>query len=113
MAAYFIYYINTNSKTNKKGRELQQFINGYNQLLIEDDRTLDALKTNIEREIERLNKAYPRSKPIMLDFCSTDTSGQCIAFIDGKIDSVVIYLTWLMVLGTYRIDEKRMEEIES
>lgn len=110
MAAYFIDYININSKTNKKGRELQQYIGQFKQRLVKDDLSMDALKAEIENEIERLNKAYPRSKPIVLDFCSTDTSGQCIAFIDGKMDSVVIYLTWLMVLGTYQFGEKNEEE---
>lgn len=61
MAAYFIDYISSYSNTNKKGRELQQFISRYRQLLVKDQMSMDALKAEIEQEIERLNKAYPRA----------------------------------------------------
>lgn len=108
MAAYFIDYISSYSKINNKGRELQQFIRRFKQLLIKDDLALDALKAEIERETERLNKAYPRTKPFVLEFYSTVTSGQCFARVDGNSDKVVFYLTWLEVLGTYRFNEKTL-----
>lgn len=106
MAAYFIDYIKTYSNTSNKRRELQQFISRFKQLLIKDDLALDALKAEIERETERLNKAYPRTKPFVLDFHSTGTSGECFARVDGNDKKVVFYLTWQMVLGTYRFNEK-------
>lgn len=108
MAAYFIDYISSYSNTNNKGRELQQFISRFKQLLIKDDLSLDALKADIERETERLNKAYPRTKPFVLDFHSTGTSGQCYARVDGNDDKVVFYLTWLKVLGTYQFNENSL-----
>lgn len=108
MAAYFIDYISSYSNTNNKGRELQQFISRFKQLLIKDDLSLDALKADIERETERLNKAYPRTKPFVLDFHSTGTSGECFARVDGNDDKVVFYLTWLKVLGTYQFNENSL-----
>ena len=108
MAAYFIDYISTYSNTNKKGKELQQFIIRFKQLLVKDDVGMDALKAEIERETEQLNNAYPRTKPLVLDFKSTGTSGQCMAFVEGNSDKVVFYMTWLVVIGIYRYNEKTL-----
>lgn len=108
MAAYFIDYISSYSNTNKKGRELQQFISRFKQILVKDDVAMDALKSEIERETERLNNTYPRTKPFVLDFKSTGTSGQCMALVDGNSDKVVFYMTWLVVIGIYRYNEKTL-----
>lgn len=112
MAAYFIDYINISSysNTNKKGRELQLFISRFKQLLIKDDLGLDALKAEIERETERLNKANPRTKPFVINFYSNENSGECFASVDGNDDKVVFYLTWQAVLGTYQFCEKKEEK---
>lgn len=50
MAAYFIDYIKTYSNTNNKGRELQQFIDQFKQMLVKDDMSMDALKAEIKKK---------------------------------------------------------------
>lgn len=108
MAAYFIDYISSYSNTNNKGRELQQFISRYRQLLVKDQMSMDALKAEIEQEIERLNKAYPRTKPFVFSVFGTVSSGQCMAHVEGNDDKVVFYMTWLVVIGIYRYNEKTL-----
>lgn len=110
MAAYFIDYTKTYSNTNNKGRELQQYIGQFTQHLVKDDISLDALKAEIEKEIERLNKAYPRTQPLVLDVHKSQGKGQWTAWVDGNSDKIVFLLTWKQVLGTYEFCEKEEEK---
>lgn len=109
MAAYFIDYIKTYSNTNNKGRELQQYIGQFLQRLVKDDLSMDALKAEIEKEIERLNKAYPRTQPLVLNVHRYTGYGQWTAWVDGNSDKIVFLLSWKKVFGTYLYNWK-MEE---
>ena len=113
MGAYFIDHIKTYSNTNNKGRELQQYIGQFLQRLVKDDLSMDALKAEIENEIERLNKAYPRTQPLSLTTYKSVSRGQWTVWVKSNCDKMVFVLNWLEVLGTYSFNEKRMEEIES
>lgn len=108
MAAYFIDYIKTYSNTKNKGRELQQFIDQFKQMLVKDDLSMDALKAEIEKEIERLNKAYPRTLPLSLTTYKSVGRGQWTVWVKSNCDKMVFVLHWLEVLGTYRFDEKTL-----
>lgn len=110
MASYFIDYIKTYSNTNSKGRELQKYIGQFTQHLVKDDISLDALKAEIENEIEQLNKAYPRTQPLVLDVHKSQGKGQWTAWVDGNSDKIVFLLTWEQVLGTYEFCEKGEEK---
>jgi hypothetical protein len=110
MAAYFIDYIKTYSNTNNKGRELQQFIDQFKQMLVKDDMSMDALKADIENEIERLNKAYPRTQPLVLNVHQSTDNGQWTAWVDGNSDKIVFLLSWEKVLGTYEFSDKKEEK---
>lgn len=110
MAAYFIDYIKTYSNTNNKGRELQQFIGKYVQRIVKDDLSMDALKAEIEREIERLNKAYPRTQPLSLTSYKSEGRGQWTVRVKGNCDKMVFVMNWLEVLGTYEFCEKKEEK---
>ena len=113
MAAYFIDYIKTYSNTNNKERELQQFIGKYVQRLVKDDLSMDALKAEIEQEIEQLNKAYPRTQQFSLTNYRNMGQGQWIVWVKGNCDKMVFVLHWLEVLGTYQFCEKNEgKEIE-
>lgn len=113
MAAYFIDYIKTYSNTNKKGLDLQNFIGKYVQRIVKDDLSMDALKAEIEREIERLNKSYPRTQPFSLTNYRYMGQGQWTVLVKGNCDKKVFVLHWLEVLGTYQFCEKNEgKEIE-
>lgn len=103
---YFIDYIKTYASTNNKGRELQQYIVQFEQKLVTDELSMDALKEEIKLKIERLNKAYPKTKPLELDIWTGKGYGQCTAWVKDKSDKIVFILTWKSVLGTYRFSEK-------
>ena len=111
MAAYFIDYIKTYSNTNNKGRELQQFIDQFKQMLVKDDMSMDALKADIENEIERLNKAYPRTQPLVLNVHQSTDNGQWTAWVDGNSDKIVFLLSWETALGTYEFAEKNEQDL--
>ena len=111
MAAYFIDYIKTYSNTNNKGWELQQFIDQFKQMLVKDDMSMDALKAEIEKEIERLNKAYPRTQPLVLNVHQSTGNGQWTAWVDGNSDKIVFLLSWETVLGTYEFAEKNEKDL--
>lgn len=106
MAAYFIDHIKTYASTNNKGRELQQYIEQFTQRLVKDDLAMDALKADIEHEIECLNKAYPRTRPLVLDIYKGREYGQWTAWVKGNSDKIVFILYWKEVLGTCQFNEK-------
>ena len=109
---YFIDYIKTYASTNNKGRELQQYIVQFEQRLVTDELSMDALKEEIKQEIERLNKAYPRSQPLKLNIWTGKGYGQWTAWVKGNCDKMVFVLSWKSVLGTYRFSEniKKIED---
>lgn len=111
MAAYFIDNIKTYSNTNNKGRVLQQYIGQFKQRLVKDDLSMDALKADIENEIERLNKAYPRTQPLVLNVHQSTDNGQWTAWVDGNSDKIVFLLSWETVLGTYEFAEKNEKDL--
>lgn len=112
MAAYFIDHIKTYASTNNKGRELQQYIEQFTQRLVKDDLAMDALKVDIEQEIERLNKAYPRTQPLVLDSYKGRDYGQWTAWVKENSDKIVFILDWKEVLGTYRFNEHVEKKLE-
>lgn len=103
---YFIDDIKTYASTNNKGRELQQYIALFEQKLVTDELSMDALKKEIKLKIERLNKAYPKTKPLELDSYRGKGYGQWTARVKDNSDKIVFALHWKSVLGTYRFSEK-------
>lgn len=65
---YFIQRINTWSPANQKCKLLQDFVKQFENTLIADDISRDALVEDIRRKVEELNQAYPRTKPLVVDF---------------------------------------------
>lgn len=53
--SYFIDYIKTYANVNRKGRELQIYVQQFEHYLIEDENSLKALKYDIERRIMVMN----------------------------------------------------------
>lgn len=63
---YFIDYIKTYSSVNKKGKELQSFVEPFKQVLFTSDAALDKFISDLEKEIAKANERYPRSQPVSL-----------------------------------------------
>ena len=63
---YFIQRINTWSPANQKCKLLQVFVKQFENTLIADDISRDALVEDIRRKVEELNQAYPRTKKLVV-----------------------------------------------
>lgn len=108
---YFIDYITTYRNVNRKGRELQEFIARFTQRLIPDQLSLDAMKTDIEHEIDRLNKAYPHTKTLELKVYRGDGYSQWCAHVKGNLDDLVFVLSCKDVFGIYRYCEQLQQNL--
>ena len=64
--SYFIEYIRTYANVNKKGMVLQEFVQQIENVLIPDELSLDALKSELKSAIETMNAKYPRTMPVYL-----------------------------------------------
>lgn len=51
---------------NKKGKELQSFVEPFKQVLFTSDAALDKFISDLEKEITKANERYPRSQPVSL-----------------------------------------------
>lgn len=108
---YFIDHITTYSSVNQKGYELQQYVCQFEQRLIANDCSLDALKCDIEHQIKYLNEKYPRSRPICLESYSSGSYGQWSVYVAGNTDKVVCVIHYKKVLGCYKFSEKTNKAI--
>ena len=63
---YYIEKPQTYSPSNRKCREVCEFIKKFENCLITDVISLDALKEEIRHKLEELNEAYPRTKRLVL-----------------------------------------------
>ena len=102
-----MYYIErpaTWSPANKKCKLLQDFVKQFENTLIADDISRDALVEDIRRKVEELNQAYPRTKHLVV----TD-HGNYIACFPEKhsvADEYVFTIRTATVRRTYRFSEK-------
>lgn len=106
---YFIDTITTYRSVNQKGHELQQYVCQFEQRLIADELSLDAMKCDIEHQIKFLNEKYPRSHPICLESYSNGSHGQWSVYVKGNTDKVVCIIHYKNVLGYYKFSEKNTE----
>lgn len=105
---YFINHVQTYSNVNRKGREMCEFIECLNALLVNDELSLDALKCEIQQKVEELNKKYPNSKKITFS-SHADVGGRDGGFyigVENEVDKYVCFLHYMGVRGTYVFSEK-------
>lgn len=103
---YFIDYITTYANVNKKGKELQGYIRQFDRHLIANEVSLDALKFDIENQIDILNEKYPRSRCISLTPFSNAKGGQWTICVKDNPDDVVCIISYQKVLGYYNFADK-------
>ena len=65
---YYIQKPQTWRAANKKCDEVQKFISQFENCLIADDNSRDALIKEIRHKVEELNAAYPRTKKLNVNF---------------------------------------------
>lgn len=97
--SYFIDYIKTYANVNRKGRELQIYVQQFERHLIEDENSLKALEHDIECRITAMNEKYPRSRPVRLDVFDDGRVGQWTILVE--YDSIVCIISNKKVLGCY------------
>lgn len=61
---YFVQHLQTYAPKNRAWRELVEFVKKYEDIIVKNDVSLDALKDEIRIEIEKLNADHPKLKSI-------------------------------------------------
>lgn len=103
---YFIDDIKTYVNVNQKGRALQIFVQQFDHHLIAEECSLDALKCEIEHEIQKQNEKYPRSRPVRLDAIEVRKGGQWTILVEEDPNSVVCIISYQKVMGYYALADK-------
>lgn len=99
---YFIHYIKTYSSTNKKGRELNEFISKFEDTLIYDELALDTLKQEIENKVTELNLKYPNVQEFIPHF----SKDQLYVKAKNSTDTYVFFISFSKVRSTYKFLEQ-------
>lgn len=84
---YFVDYIKTYSSVNKKGKEIQAFVEPFKQVLFTSDTALDKFIADIEKEIVKANERYPRSQPVSLTEYNDEQYGEFKQFTIWVVDN--------------------------
>ena len=99
---YFIHYIQTYANVNRKGKEMNEYISKFKDILVMDNCGLDALKIEIQTMVNELNEKYPKSKPIRFREHFTQWR------VDVDENSVVFIMGYSKVRGYYSFGEDLM-----
>ena len=59
---FFIHYVQTYQKVNRKGQEMCEFAQAYDRILVQDECAMDSLKCEFEEVVKELNEKYPNKK---------------------------------------------------
>ncbi len=98
---YFIHYLKMYSSTNKKGRELNEFMAKYEDTLIYNELALDALKQEVQNKVDELNRKYPKVQ----EFLFYDGIDQWSVKPCTVPDNYIFILTFSKVRSTYKFLE--------
>ena len=100
--SYFIEYIGTYSNVNKKGMVLQEFVQQIENVLIPDELSLDALKSELEAAIKTMNAKYPRTMPVYLTHAGAGNHFQWDILVEGRPELCVCVISFKRVRGIYQ-----------
>lgn len=103
---YFIDNITTYRPINQKWIELQAYVCQFEQRLIANELSLDALKFDIKHQVKFLNEKFPRTLPIRLESYSNGTHGQWSVYVAGNTDKAVCIIHYKKVMGYYAMADK-------
>lgn len=99
---YYIERPHTWRPANKKCAEIQEFVDQYKNCLIKDELSRDALIAEVRRKVAELNEAYPRTKPVKVDFSHGDWLS---AKSDIYAEDYVFTIQFYPVRKTYQFAE--------
>lgn len=100
--SYFIEYIRTYANVNKKGMVLQEFVQQIENVLIPDELSLDALKSELKAAIETMNAKYPRTMPVYLTHAGAGNHFQWDILVEGRPELFVCVISFKRVRGIYQ-----------
>ena len=100
--SYFIEYIRTYANVNKKGMKLQEFVQQFENFLIPNELSLDALKSELEAAIETMNAKYPRTMPVYLTHAGAGNHFQWDILVEGRPELCVCVISFKRVRGIYQ-----------
>ena len=100
--SYFIEYIGTYANVNKKGMELQEFVQQFENFLIPNKLSLDALKSELKAAIETMNAKYPRTMPVYLTHAGAGNNFQWDILVEGRPELCVCVISFKQVRGIYQ-----------
>ena len=100
--SYFIEYIRTYANVNKKGMVLQEFVQQIENVLIPDELSLDALKSELKSAIETMNAKYPRTMPVYLTHAGAGNHFQWDILVEGRPELFVCVISFKRVRGIYQ-----------
>ena len=106
---YYIEKPQTWSPANKKCAEIQKFVAQYENCLVADDGSRDALIKEIRHKVDELNAAYPRTKKLRVDF-AFDNYISCTPVEDRTGDEYVFAFHFYPVKRTYDVVMKGGEK---
>ncbi len=99
---FFIHYLKRYSSTNKKGRELNEFIAKFEDTLVYNELALDALKQEVQNKVDELNRKYPKVQELIF----SGRNEQWSVKPDNGTDNYVFILTFSKVRSTYKFLEQ-------
>ena len=99
---YFIEYIGTYSNVNEKGMVLQEFVQQFENFLIPNELSLDALKSELKAAIETMNAKYPRTMPVYLTHAGAGNHFQWDIQVKDKPYDKVCTISFKRVRGIYQ-----------
>lgn len=107
--SYFIEYIRTYANVNKKGMKLQEFVQQFEDFLIPDELSLDALKSALEMTVDLMNAKYPRSMPVYLTRSGGGSHFQWHIQVKDRPDAYVCVISFKRVRGIYQYSLHQQE----
>ncbi len=82
---YFVQHLQTYVPKNRAWKKVCDYVQSFEDVLIQDDLALDALKEELRLKIEQVNAEHPKLKPIRY---SGDHVGGDTVRIDASVDKM-------------------------
>ena len=114
MEHYITHSLITYSPKNVKQSEMQDIAKRYENIIIYDQLSLDALKMEIRSEMETLDKKYPRTKAMRF-YCREYNSRSmrievAVPGANSDLDNDVFFLKIDKVKSLYRFSENCLNQ---
>lgn len=82
---YFVQHLQTYAAKNHACQELRDYVEHYENVLVKDEISLDAIKEELRLKVNQINAAHPKLKPIRF---SSGNIGDGIFRMDASTDKM-------------------------